>query len=54
MINVVLLSLLGVCGLLLRGEDVVLTQETLDFCGDLMMDDRLIVFANDIYSELLR
>jgi hypothetical protein len=53
MSKIVLLSLLSVDCVLLGGVHVLLAEQTLDFCGDFVVDNCLIIFSNNIDTKFL-
>ena len=45
MVHIVLLRLLGIDCVLLGGIHIFLAEQTLDFCGNFVMDNCLIIFS---------
>jgi len=49
----VLLRLLGIDGVLLGGIHILLAEEALDLCGDLVMDNCLVILTDNIDAKFL-
>lgn len=50
----VLLCLLGIDCVLLGSVHILLAEQALDLCSDLVMDNCLIIFADNVDTEFLR